>query len=88
MLISVLGSSIPSAEPPAPLRRPARKGNRPKMWSPVKPISKRRTYQDDQLTMCVSDEDFLDLPHLDTTLLNLMLGSLSAIKEPDIAAQP
>jgi len=37
--------------------------------------------------MCMCDKDFFDLAHLQHTLLKLVLGGFTAVKEPDIAPQ-
>ena len=37
-------------------------------------------------TMGVGDEYLVDLAHLHDTLLELMMGGLSAIKKPDIVS--
>lgn len=86
------GSST-STVPPAPFRRIASTGSRPNMWSPVEgeayarivraPASKGERLR--LPTVCVGDEYLLHLANLHRAFLDLVLGRLAAVKEPDIS---
>lgn len=73
-----LGSSASSAAPPAPLRRPARRGTRPKMWSPVEMSLRTSERAVMRPTVCMSDEYFFYPSPFYYTFLKLMLRCLCA----------